>query len=176
MRQTQLCWYAAQSKIQQQALLISRRSCSCGCQSLKECHMREDPDGGSAALHKLRPAFALGDISVWVSGIVTPTDSVLGSGRFSSQQMQLWIHLASSVVEMKAQTWSQCECGAPTCPAEPPLLQGDWLPAEGCMGMVTSYPNAHMALSCLTTQVVIFSLLLVGIAILGSVYNPDPFY
>lgn len=141
MRQTQLCWYASQSKIQQQALLIDSRSCSCGCQTLKECHMREDPGRGSGALPKLGPAFALGDISVWVRGIVTPTDSALGSGRFRSQQMQLWIHLASSVVEVK--TWSQCQCGALTCPAEPPLLQGFWLSAEGCMGVVTSYPKAH---------------------------------
>lgn len=48
----------------EQALLISSRSCSCGCQTLKECHMQEDPDRGSGALHKLRPAFASGDISV----------------------------------------------------------------------------------------------------------------
>lgn len=176
MRQTQLCRYAAQSKIQQQALLIGTRSCSCGCQTLKECHMQEDPDRGSGALHKLRPAFASGGISVWVRGIVTPTDSALGTGRFSSQQMQLWIHLTSSVVEVKPQTWSQCECGALTCPAEPPLPQGDWLPVEGSTGMVTSYPRALTPLSCLTTQIFIFSLFLVGIAILESVYNADTFY
>lgn len=77
---------------------------------------------------------------------------------------------------MKAQTWSQCKCGALMCPAEPPLLQKDWLPAEGSAGMVTSYPKALTALSCQTTQIFIFSLLLVGIAVLGSVCNPNSFY